>query len=86
MKVYRDHIGPRLQVLKRLVRGGNPLKNFVNEIGKDSYSTGEKKINGFRQKSGIEIQRGNAVSIRGTVERSRNFDDDPFLLGFRRND
>ena len=37
----------------------------------------------LRQRISIEIQRGNAVSVLGTVEQIANLDNPFFLLGLR---
>lgn len=63
---------------------GESAKALVTEIaGKIQAQTGEARSAEFlRQRISIELQRGNAASVLGTVDTPKSCDEFFFLLGF----
>ena len=61
--------------------GQNAIK-FIKEVGKKVQDeTGEQRSTSFLiQSIGIAVQRGNAVSIMGTVENSKALDEVFYIL------
>ena len=64
---------------------GPSALDILSQIGnRIKAHTGDMRTMEFlRQRIGIEIQRGNAVSVLGTVENSNNLDSPFFLLGLQ---
>ena len=64
---------------------GPSAKYLISDIGRRiAERTGEKRSTEFlMQRIGIEIQRGNAASVRGTVDNPKTFDDSLFLLAMK---
>ena len=64
---------------------GPSAVDILGQIGERiKEHTGDLRTMEFlRQKVSTEIQRGNAVSIMGTVEQPHNFDSPFFLLSLR---
>ena len=67
---------------------GPSAMDILDQIGKRiKEHTGDSRAMDFlRQKISVEIQRGNAVSVLGTVEQMTNFDGPFFLLSLRNFD
>ena len=62
---------------------GNGAKDLVKEIASRIVEqTGESRAKQFlRQRISIEIQRGNAASVLGTVDKPKSIDELFFMLG-----
>ena len=62
-----------------------PSMDIFDQIGKriEEHTGDPRAMDFLRQKISIEIQRGNAVSVLGTVEQMANFHGPFFLLSLR---
>ena len=62
---------------------GSGAKDLVKEVAaKIEEQTGESRAEQFlQQRISLEIQRGNAVSVLGTVDKPKSIDELFFLLG-----